>query len=92
MDYCIPRLRLHLASGAEKKEAPLSKTEKQLQILLSKVSNATILGECINIAIAKGTKTHLRKIISELKDQLRDVPDVLESVIGKKAIELLKKL
>jgi hypothetical protein len=91
MDYCIPRLLVHMESGAEK-ETPLTKTERKLHKILSKTSPETILGECIRIALAKKSNEEFRKIIPQLRDQLRDAPALLCEVLGSSAIELLKQL
>lgn len=92
MDYCIPRLSFHLAYSRTKGDEALSETEKQLRKALSRISRKTILGNCIHIALAKKSNKEFRKIIPQLKDQLRDVPHILESVIGNEAIQLLKQL
>lgn len=90
--YCIPRLSFHLDPSRTKGNEALSETEKQLRKALSKISSKTILGKCIHIALAKKSNKGFRKIIPQLKDQLRDVPHILESVIGNEAIQLLKQL
>lgn len=91
MDYICPRLRVHMDSET-KKEAPLSETERKFHQVLSKTSAKTFLGKCIHIALAKKSDEAFRKIIPQLKDQLRDAPVLLTSIIGKDAIELLKQL
>lgn len=91
-DYCIPRLRLHLATRSGNQEAPLSKTEKQIGKVLSKTDSKTIFGKYIHIALCKKTSAALRGIISELKDQLRDAPNALKDVIGEEGIQLLEQL
>jgi hypothetical protein len=91
MDYCIPRLLVHMESGAQK-EAPLTKTERGLRQVLSKTSTETILGECISIALTKKSNEEFRKVVQQLKEQLRDAPALLNEILGDQAIELLKQL
>jgi hypothetical protein len=91
MDYCIPRLLVHMDSGAQK-EAPLTKTERKLRKALSKTSRAPLLGACIHIALAKKSNAEFRKIIPQLKEQLRDAPALTCEVLGHDAVELLKQL
>jgi phosphotransferase system IIB component len=91
MDYCIPRLRVHMASFS-KAETKLTKTERKLYQILSKTSTETILGECIRIALTKKSNEEFRKVVQQLKEQLRDAPALLCQILGDQAIELLKQL
>jgi hypothetical protein len=91
MDYCIPRLRVHMASGTEK-ETPLTKAERGLYKILSKTSTKTILGECLRIALAKKSNEEFRKVVQQLKDQVRDAPTLTCQILGDRAIHLLKQL
>lgn len=91
MDYNCPRLAFHLGhTRREHKEETLTQTEKKLYSLLSKVSTNTVIGKAINIGISSGVGT-FRKLISELKDQQRDSPALLEKIIGSDAMEIIKR-
>ena len=91
-NYC-PRLAFHLSSGkrSSEKEAPLSKEEKRLYEILQKVSGKTIIGGCIRVAMSKGSNVAFRKIVSELKEQLTDVPGCLKDIVSTRGIELIKE-
>jgi hypothetical protein len=91
MPYCIPRLLVHMASGV-KAEAPLSQTERELYKILSKADTETLLGECLRIALAKKSNEEFRKVVQQLKDQLRDAPTLTCQILGDRAIHLLKQL
>jgi hypothetical protein len=80
-----------MASGV-KAEAPLSQTERELYKILSKADTETLLGECLRIALAKKSNEEFRKVVQQLKDQLRDAPTLTCQILGDRAIHLLKQL
>jgi hypothetical protein len=77
---------LRTSAGQAKEETPRERLEEILQA----VSTATIIGFSIRYALNQGTGGDFGKLISELKDHLRDTPGELEKVIGSEGIDLLK--
>lgn len=65
--------------------------EQQLREELSKVNRKKFFGFCIADALNTGQPS-FEKLISELKDQLRDAPESLSNVISEKGITILKQL
>lgn len=69
------------------------KTNKQrLQEVLSRVDENTVIGSCIHTALDKNTDDAFETIVVALKDQERDVPEKVKSLIGEEGIQLLKQL
>jgi ATP-dependent protease HslVU (ClpYQ) peptidase subunit len=89
----IPRLAFHLSAREQNgnSQAPLSKEESEIKKILSKVSRDTVVGQQI-LAGLSGDNTRFRILLSEFKDQLRDAEKHLQSIIGERAIELLKTI
>jgi hypothetical protein len=56
---------------------------------LKKVNPESIFGFYISKSLKEGAE---EKLISELRDQLRDAPKELQAVIGAEAISLLKNV
>lgn len=65
--------------------------EQLLREELSKVNTKKFIGFCISDALRSG-KPSFEKLISELKDQLRDAPASLANVISEEGIKLLKRI
>jgi hypothetical protein len=89
MDHSI-NSDIRFPAGAEVR-AISHETEKKLRKELSKVNTKKFVGFCISDALKTG-RPSFQQLISELKDQLRDVPHSLDSVVSEKAIQLLKQL
>jgi hypothetical protein len=81
---------IRFPAGA-KVEATISQTEKALRKELSKVNRKKFIGFCIADALETG-RPSFQQVISELKDQLRDLPESLDGIVSDRGIQLLKQL
>lgn len=92
-NYLVPRLAFHLSARKQNsnQEAQLTKAEREVKKILSQVSRDTVVGQQI-VAGLSGDNTRFRILLSEFKDQLRDAEKHLTSVIGKRAVDLLKTI
>lgn len=89
----IPRLAFHLAARGQEQssQAPLTKAEAHLHKVLQKAGRGeTPIGAAVKLGTSTDNKT-FRKLVCELKDQLRDgAGNVLENIIGREGIEALR--
>lgn len=92
-NFCLPRLAFHLSARKQNsnQEAPLTKAEREIKKILSQVSRDTVVGQQI-LAGLSGDNTRFRILLSEFKDQVKDAEKHLTSVIGKRAVDLLKTI
>jgi hypothetical protein len=86
-----PYLGYYLANTGRETETPLTQAEARLSKILQKTGTSTVIGKAISIVVS-GTPGTFRKLVGELRDQLRDAPVLLEKVIGRNAVELLNDL
>jgi hypothetical protein len=90
-NYC-PGAHLRFYAGAKKEETPLTPKERKAYEVLSKVSDHTFTGFCIQTAIKRGGTRNFRQLIRELNEQITDAPIGLERSIGKEACEVVKSI
>lgn len=69
-----------------------TKNERRFFEAIKAVPKETAIGCCIHNTLESASRTDMRQLISELKDQLRDAPENTTIVLGVEAIEILKQL
>jgi hypothetical protein len=90
--YNCPRLAFHLSTREQDSQVQetFTKAETQLHKILQKVGANSPIGAAIHIGLSRPGA--FRKLIKELKDQQRDAPAMLEKIIGRNGIEVLRMI
>jgi hypothetical protein len=71
---------------------PLSDKEHKAHQVLSKTNPDTLWGAAIHQVLATGSPGIFRKLIRELKSQMKDDEEVMTWIIGREAVSLLNEL
>jgi hypothetical protein len=71
---------------------PLSDQEHKAHQVLSKTNPDTLWGTAIHQVLATGSRRIFRKLIRELKSQMKDCPEIFEKIVSKEGVEILKQL
>jgi hypothetical protein len=71
---------------------PLSDKEHKAHQVLSKTNPDTLWGTAIHQVLATGSRRIFRKLIRELKSQMKDDEEVMTLIIGAEAVLLLQEL
>ena len=79
-----------LPARKPEKEEGFTKKESELYEVLSQIRGDTLWLLGIRSALQSGKRRVFRKLITELKSQLQDNPEMMKRVVGEKAFGLLK--
>jgi hypothetical protein len=82
----------HSRLSAEDGNQALSETERKAHALLQKANPDTLWGTAIEQVLATGSPGIFRKLIRELKSQMKDDEEVMTWIIGREAVSLLNEL